>query len=501
MKFNVATDYKTVSGEIILVGLFEKTRSLCGAAAVWDSALNGMIHRLISRGEVTGILNQTVPVVTDRHPGLRVLLVGLGKQEDVTLDRLRGACAAGARAVRERNGDRIGLPVDFIEHPAFPLPEKIRAYVEGVRLGLYRFRQFKTCHHDNSGHDPDVCTIYVGDLRHRLAVHTEVAKASSIADAVCLARDLVNMPANAATPSYLAAQARTLAKRWGLRCTVITPRGARQLGMNAFLSVARGSDEPPRFIVLEYRPRTMCRHRPIVLIGKAVTFDSGGISLKPSQDMDEMKTDMAGGAAVLATVQASAALKLPLHIVGIIPAAENLPSGHALKPGDVVTTMAGITVEIITTDAEGRLMLADALTYAQRYKPAALIDIATLTGGCIVALGNHATGLMGTDRALLHKIQQSADATGERVWELPLWQEYGELLKSDVADIKNAAGRPAGAITAGCFLKQFAGTTPWAHLDIAGTAWTKKALPYIPKGATGIGVRLLTHVLEHWDNK
>ncbi len=268
--------------------------------------------------------------------------------------------------------------------------------------------------------------------------------------------------------------------------------------MGAFCSVARGSDEPARFIILDYKPHTKKTPPTIVLIGKAITFDSGGISIKPSQGMEEMKTDMAGGAAVLGAMQAAAALKLPVHVVGIVPATENMPSGHALKPGDIIKAMSGKTIEIITTDAEGRLILADSLTYAQRYKPAAIIDLATLTGACIIALGHAASGVMSTDEKLTKKIQAAAEATGEKVWPLPLYEEYAEQLKSDVADLKNSGGRPAGAITAGCFLKEFAGTIPWAHIDIAGTAWAAKPLPYTPKGASGIGVRLLVELIEQW---
>lgn len=500
MKFNVTINQPHYRDETLLLGIFENAPSLSGAAARFDALTNGLISSLVRNGEFSAKLNQTLPLIpVPQEIACRVLLVGLGKEQEFSLHRLRSACATGARSVRDHAGRRIALPCDFTVHPACPLPNRIRAYVEGVQLGLYRFQQFKTKNKVSSPNDPDQCTIYLSDAHLHRQIRDEVKKASTIADAVCLARDLVNLPSNVATPSFLAAQARSLAKTSGIRCKVLDAKNAQQLGMHAFLSVARGSDEPPQFIVLEYRPRTKKHLKPVVLIGKAVTFDSGGISLKPAKDMDEMKNDMAGGAAVFAVIQACAHLALPIPVVGFIPAAENLPSGHALKPGDIITTMSGTTVEIITTDAEGRLLLADALTYAQRYKPAAIIDIATLTGACVIALGNEAAGLMGTDDRLLRMIMSAADATGERVWELPLWAEYDELLKSDVADIKNAGGRPAGAITAGCFLKHFAGATAWAHLDIAGTAWTKKSLPLAPKGATGAGVRLLISVLERWN--
>jgi leucyl aminopeptidase len=273
---------------------------------------------------------------------------------------------------------------------------------------------------------------------------------------------------------------------------------AEKLGMGSFLSVARGTDEPARFIILEHKPRVKKSIPTVVLVGKAITFDSGGISMKPASNMEEMKTDMAGGAAVLGTLQAIAEQKPPVHVVGLVPATENLPSGHALKPGDIVKPMSGKTIEIISTDAEGRLILADALTYALRYKPSAIVDMATLTGACIIALGNEVSGIMGNNDNLIEKIRSAAEVTGEKVWQLPLWEEYGELIKSDIADIKNAGGRPAGTITGGYFLKEFVGETPWVHIDIAGTAWTKKDRPYIPKGATGVGVRLLVEVIENW---
>jgi leucyl aminopeptidase len=266
-------------------------------------------------------------------------------------------------------------------------------------------------------------------------------------------------------------------------------------GMEALLAVAKGSCQPPRFIILEYHGGATAE-RPTVLVGKGITFDSGGISLKPREGMEKMKNDMAGGAAVLGTVTAAARLGLPVNLVGLIPCAENLPGGRAYKPGDLVRSMAGKTIEIVNTDAEGRLVLCDALHYAQKYRPAALIDLATLTGACVVALGTFSSGVMGNDVRLVKALQQAGEASGERLWELPLWDEYGELMKSDVADLKNAGGATAGTISAGWFLKQFAGKAKWAHLDIAGTAWEEKGRPYLPKGATGIGVRLLIEFLR-----
>jgi leucyl aminopeptidase len=267
--------------------------------------------------------------------------------------------------------------------------------------------------------------------------------------------------------------------------------------MNALVAVGKGSVEPPRLIVLEYRGGGE-KERPVVLVGKGITFDSGGISIKPGAGMEEMKTDMAGGAAVLGTMEAAAGLKLPVNLVVIIPTAENMPDGKAYKPGDIITSMSGQTIEITNTDAEGRLVLCDALHYAvQKYKPAAMIDLATLTGACVVALGHEASGLMGNDQPLASALKKAGECCGERVWELPLWDSYGEAMKSDIADLKNAGSRDGGSITAGWFLKQFVGKTHWAHLDIAGTAWSTKSRPCAPKGATGVGVRLLIEFLRN----
>jgi len=487
-----------IRGEILLAGIFEGQNIAGGAAAAIDAAGRGVIKTCMAGGDFTGKLYQTLPL----YPagGLRakrVLVVGLGREKECTPERVRGAAAAAARAVRDMGVRSCIMPLSFIPADTMPSADKAAALVEGALLGLYQFREFKT-RNSNNAKKIDACTLLAGDARELREAKKGARRAEIISAAVYTARDLVSRPGNSATPSYLARAARDMAKKERLSCRIIDRQGALKLGMGAFLSIARGSDEPAKFIVLEYKPKAKKRADTVVLIGKAITFDSGGISLKPAKDMDEMKTDMAGGAAVIGALQAAAGLALPLHVVGIIPATENLPSGHALKPGDVIRSMSGKTIEIISTDAEGRLVLADALTYAARYKAAAVIDLATLTGACIIALGNEASGLMGTSAALIEKIRAAGEKPGEKVWHLPLWPEYGELIKSDIADMKNVGGRAAGSITAGCFLKEFAGKPPWAHLDIAGTAWTKKAKPYTPKGATGVGVRLLTELLESW---
>ena len=305
-----------------------------------------------------------------------------------------------------------------------------------------------------------------------------------------LAKDLGNLPGNVCTPTYLADQARALAKEHSLSVQVLERQDMEKLGMGSFLSVAKGSDEPPKFIILQHKGGSK-KDKPVVLVGKGITFDSGGISLKPGADMDEMKYDMSGAASVLGALKAAAMLSLPLNVVGLIPTCENLPSGRANKPGDIVTSMSGQTIEILNTDAEGRLILCDALTYAERYEPAAVVDIATLTGACVIALGHVATGVMANNDALARELIHAGETAYDRCWQLPLWDDYQEQLKSNFADMANIGGRPAGTITAACFLSRFTKKYDWAHLDIAGTAWKSGK----DKGSTGRPVPLLVHFL------
>jgi leucyl aminopeptidase len=333
-----------------------------------------------------------------------------------------------------------------------------------------------------------------GDVSH---ARRGVEKAEVIAEAVSLVRDLITGPSNLVTPTYLANQARAIAKQHRLKCTVIPFAQLKRRGFGGIVGVAQGSAHPAQFIVLEYKPARA--KATFAFCGKGITFDSGGISIKPSAKMEQMKYDMSGAAAVMGTVKVAATLKLPVRVIGIIAATENLPSGTAQKPGDVLKTLSGKTVEVINTDAEGRLVLSDCLHYAKRFKPDCCVDLATLTGACIVALGAEAIGLMTKDERLAARINQAGKETHERVWRLPLWDEYAPLLKSDIADIKNVTDTgQAGTITAAKFLEEFAQGLPWAHLDIASTAWIDKDKPYVPKGAVGIGVRLLINLMENW---
>jgi leucyl aminopeptidase len=381
-----------------------------------------------------------------------------------------------------------------------------QALAEGSLLGVYRFDELRSRRQDDQDDDErsrrlDRVTVVEMDAAKLPEIEAGLARGRVLAESTAFARDLVTRPGNVLSPRALAGAAQEVAGQVGLRCEVLEPPQLAELGMGALLGVAQGSSEPARFIILEHAPGTGVRlgtagqgtHQPpVVLCGKAITFDSGGISLKQPDGMWEMKTDMAGGAAVIGALRALALLQAPRRTIGLVPATENMPSGHAIRPGDVLRAMDGQTIEIISTDAEGRLVLADALAYGHRYAPVAMVDIATLTGGVITALGHGAAGIMGNDQDVIARLKLAASATGENVWELPLWDdEYKSTIRSDVADMKNSGGRAASPIAGGMLLKQFAKKVPWAHVDMAGMAWAEADSPYRPKGATGYGVRLL----------
>jgi len=485
--------------ELILVNLFQGVTDPGGATGSVNKALDGQIGDLIAAGDFKGKLNETAVLYTrGAMPAKRVLLVGLGKQDEFDLDKVRQVAGTAARKVRSLGLTRYATIVHGAGAAGLEPVQAAQALAEGTHLSQYRFTQHQTEKDENGGEtELEKVSVVVFDQELVEVVREGVWAGEHIAAAVALTRDLTNQPANFATPTVLADEARRMAKTYGLKFRAFGPADMRQLGMGALLGVAQGSEQEPRFIVLEHNPKE-ADGAPIVLVGKGLTFDSGGISLKPAENMHHMKGDMAGGATVMGTMQALAALKVPHPVVGLIPSTENLPSGTAYKPGDVLKAITGKTIEVINTDAEGRLILADALGYAQRYSPRAVIDLATLTGACVVALGTVAAGLFSTDDDLAARIEAASQATNEKVWRMPLWKEYAEQLKSDVADLKNSGGRPAGAITAAMFLSKFADEMPWAHIDIAGVSATDKDSPYQPKGATGFGVRLLTQLLRDW---
>jgi len=440
----------------------------------------------------------------------RLLLVGAGTHAQWSRERLRRAGAAAAKAARG-----MGLrTASFIE------PEKEvtaaldtapgedpaelygHALAEGVLLGLYRYDRYKTREDSPPGHLTRVSFITDSPSRET-GIARGIALASVVCEATCFARDLENAPGNEIYPESLAASARAAGRRSGFSVKVLDEGSIRSLGMGGLLGVARGSRRPPRLLVMEYRGRKNGRHAagtgrgPVVLVGKGVTFDSGGISIKPSAGMAEMKMDMSGGAVVIAAMQAAARLRLPVDLIGIVPAAENLPGGAALRPGDILRHHNGMTSEVDNTDAEGRLILADALSYAGRFDPSLIIDVATLTGAVVVALGHVATGMMGNDTEAMRLLKESGDRTYERVWELPMFEEYEALIKSEIADVKNTGGRWGGAIAAAMFLRKFTGTRPWVHLDIAGTSILEEPSDYSTRGGSGVGVRLLIDFLRH----
>lgn len=471
----VAEDF---AADLLAVGLFK------GQA---PEGLGGAAAEVVSSGDFTGKEGETALLYGQEGLGApRLLLVGLGRRDRFDLERLRrvsGTVARRARALKLRDAG-LTLPIP----PTAAVREAAQAAAEGASLGLYRFDQ-----HKSGAEHHELETFHLVSDEEDLREITEGAKVGeNAALGAALARDLANEPSNVATPEYLAQKAREIAQRHGMEVTVLDRSGIEEEGLTGLSTVGRSAANEPRFIVVEHRRGGEAP--PVVIVGKAVTFDSGGISIKPSTGMENMKFDMSGGAAVLGAMEAVGALDLPLNVVALVPATENLPGGDAYKPGDVLRMHSGKTVEIVTTDAEGRLILADALSYARRYEPAAVVDCATLTGACHVALGDYASGLMGNDEDLIAEIQTAGEASGERAWPLPLFEEYTEQIKGDVADIKNSGGRYGGALTAGAFLKAFA-DYPWAHLDIAGTAYGKKGNGYTPKGATGAPTRLLVEFL------
>ncbi len=490
-----AGDMSAVAADLIVVHLFQGPREPTGATGAVDAALGGAIREVLAAGDFQGKAEETLVLYTrGAIPAQRVMMVGLGPQERLDRDVVRRAAAVVARRVRALGVRRYHSLVLGAGPDALSAQEAAHAVVEGSLLGAYRFTELKVDRADLAP-DLEALTLVASDTDALEAVRRGAEEGRIVGEAVCFARDLANRPGNYCTPTALAEAARAMAESQGLTVRVLGEEEMAALGMGALLGVARGSQEPATFTILEHNADRQDLPAYVV-VGKGITFDSGGISIKPSDGMERMKDDMSGAAATLGALRAVAALGLPLRVVGLVPATENLPGSRAYKPGDVLTTMSGRTIEVISTDAEGRLILADALAYAQRYHPRAVVDLATLTGACVVALGHVAAGLMGNDDALLAELRAAAERSGDKVWPLPFYDEYAEQIKSDVADVKNTGGRPAGAITGGLFLQGFAEGYPWAHVDIAGTVWSEDTKGYRVKGATGFGVRLIVEWLR-----
>jgi len=453
--------------------------------AALDQGTGGALSRLFAAGDFNGKKDE-LALMYPPGPAPRVLLVGLGKPDEISRTTIRRAASMAAKRARSLGVPRAAFHLAAEALGSVPPAEAGQAIAEGLAQGAWQYNEMKRPPDDQK---PALERIEVLAPTATEAVTAGHRIGAAIGAGQTAARGIQVLPGNVCTPSFVARTAEEIARRHGFAVTVMDKAAIVREGMGALMAVAQGSAEEPRFIALEYKGSEAA---PVVLVGKGVTFDTGGISIKPAQNMEDMKYDMSGAAAVLGTFEMLGRLKPPVHVVGLIPTTENMPSGTAVKPGDVVTSLSGKTIEVINTDAEGRLILCDALVYARRYKPAAVLDIATLTGAIVVALGHTASGVMGTDDDLVEEVRRAGERAGERVWPLPLWDEYRDLMKSDIADVKNAGGRPAGSISAGWFLREFVDGFPWVHLDIAGTAYTDREDAGRVKGPTGMGVRLFS---------
>ena len=489
----VVGDIAKIKAGAIVVNLFEGMERLDGDIANIDKALDGAISQLISQGEIKGKLNEvTIVHSLGKLPATRVVVAGLGKQPELTQDRVRGVVAETCRLLQQKGVDSMATIAQGAEIAGITLEGAAQAVTEGALLGVYSFRRHIT---KEAEHGEIKQLLIVGSDETKLPILEQGCyKGRVLAEATNLARDMVNEPANYMTPNHMAEMAAKLAETYGLELSVLEREQMQELGMGALLGVAQGSRQPPKFIVLHYRGGDSTEI-DVALVGKGITFDSGGISIKPSEKMDEMKGDMAGGAAVMAAISAIAQLKPKINVTAMIPATENLPGDSALKPGDILTAMNGKTIEIVSTDAEGRLTLADALGYAKKLGAKRVVDVATLTGACRIALADVCSGAFGNNQELIDKVIAAGAEAGELIWQMPMYEEYKEQNKSEVADIKNVGGKYGGAITAAQFLTEFVGDTPWVHLDIAGTSLSEKERTYRVKGATGVPVRTLVNLV------
>jgi leucyl aminopeptidase len=490
MEFGVWTKgLATLAVDCLVIGVFEEAQLGALGASV-DAAAGGRLRKLLARGDFAGRAGETL-LVTDL-PGLsasHVLLTGMGAAKQLQRRTWRKAWAAAASALTRTRIASCAVALDRPEAKDLDDYHLGRAVAELTGATLYRINDLKTA---RKPPPPALRKVLAGPVRRSTAAERGLAHGEAVAAAQTIQRDLANLPGNICTPTYLAEEARAIAKQHaGLRVRVLDEAAIRREKMGCLLAVSQGSQQPPRFIVLEYQGAAKKLPPAVVLVGKGVTFDSGGISLKDPPGMDEMKFDMSGAAAVIASLAFAARLRLPLHLVGLVAAVENMPGGRAVKPGDIATSASGQTVEILNTDAEGRLILSDALHYARRFHPAAVVDVATLTGACVIALGHHHSGVMGNDQALIEELLEAGRRADDRCWQLPLTEEYGEQLKSNFADFANVGGRDGGAITAATFLGKFTQGLKWAHLDIAGTAYQSGAA----KGSTGRPTPLLADFL------
>jgi leucyl aminopeptidase len=479
-----------VASPLLAVAIGELTSNRVPSSLLaLDAALSGAVKRVLDTGDFAGKRDEVIAIYPAKRTR-RVILVGMGPQGEITRGAIRRSAAVAARRATMIGAQAMAMHVVPESRGGVSAETLGQVLTEGIAQGAWSFTDFKATDETKKIEALDIIVT----REERAAVERGRKTGAAIATGHTLARNLQALPGNVCTPTYLADVARKLGKAYGYKVTVLGRSQIAKEEMGGLLAVAQGTAQEPQFIALEYRGAGS-RARPICVVGKGVTFDSGGISIKPAEKMEEMKYDMSGAAAVLGLFETLGHLAPKANVVGLVPATENLPAATAIKPGDIVRGQLGKTIEIVNTDAEGRLILSDALSYARRYKPACVVDAATLTGSVVIALGHHATGLMGNDDPLLEEVRRAGDLAGERCWPLPLWDEYREQLKSDVADVKNVGGRPAGSITAGWFLREFVDGFPWAHLDIAGTAYVDGDRPDLARGPAGTGVRLFAELV------
>jgi leucyl aminopeptidase len=497
---DVRADYSKfyeVEADALVVMIYEGETTGEGALKELDERTGGIISEMLGTDEMRGKQGDMVFIY---RPGniraKRLLLVGAGKRDEINFEIIRKVAGTATRFLRSKGARSIAT----LRRSQLDLERSVQAFVEGALMGLFEPDMYKTENKEERRIDELIIVTSAEGAEDSLAKGVE--RGHIIAEAVNLARELSNEPSSTLTPTELAERSREVASSYGLDIDVLDEARMKELGMGALLGVARGSDEPAKMIVLRYEPdgtEPMGNDADIIaIVGKGITFDTGGISIKPAENMEKMKYDMSGAAATLAAMQAIAQLKPKVNVIGVMPTAENMPSGRAYKPGDVLRAMGGKTIEVINTDAEGRLILADAITYARKLGATKIIDLATLTGAVSIALGPFNVAIMGNDQAFVDEVRQAAKEVGERFWQLPMDDEYREFIKSDIADIKNSGGRYAGTITAAWFLREFVEDTTWAHLDIAGTAWENERKPYMSKGPTGVAIRtLINYVCNH----
>jgi len=499
MEFSIKNvDLEKDLTDCLVVGVYEEAQ-LSAAALTLDQASGGFITQIIGQGDIDGKLASTLllhHVPNIKSP--RVLLVGLGKAEELNAKKFAQVNRASVKALTSTAVKEILTTLATLPLSGVSIARKTAILAEALLDASYQFNANKQKKSDDKKDKSkkEIKKVVIDCTENEIsAAKLGLVQGEALAKGMSLAKDLGNLPPNVCTPTYLAEQAQKMGKHYDFKVKVLDEDEIKKLGMGSFLGVAQGSVEPPKFIIMQHL-KGKKDQQPVVLVGKGITFDTGGISLKPGSDMDEMKYDMCGAASVFGTFKAIAEMDLALNVVGIIPTCENMPDGRAIKPGDVLTSMSGLTIEVLNTDAEGRLILCDALTYAERFEPSAVIDIATLTGACVIALGHHATGLFSNEDALAKELLEAGENALDRAWHMPMWDDYQPQLDSNFADMANIGGRAGGSITAACFLSKFTKKYQWAHLDIAGTAWKSGK----EKGGTGRPVPLLTAFLMNRAN-